>query len=204
MGSGSCRFKDTLSVVAALVCLAFCGCSGISQSQSGAHPPGVRVWAAGSTEKIQPSGRSELPHTGPWDARARRVRIEGVRGEHVPFHVVVTADRLDLRGVTVELTDLRCGDAVLPASEVKVYLEYFSKVYAPSGKNGRKGYWPDALVPLTRPFTVKSSRRDRGPVLRNQPLWVDVEVPPGQRPGVYEGQLTVKVEGKEVEGSALS
>ena len=198
MGTGMCCLKYSLSVFAVLACLALCGCVNSSQRQAVDRDPEVRVWAAGSTEKIQPAGRSELPHTGPWDASLRRVRIEGVRGEHVPFHLVVTADRMDISGVTVELSDLRCGDAVLPASAVKVYLEYFSKVYAASGKNGRKGYWPDALVPLTRPFAVKSSRRDRGPVLRNQPLWVDVEVPSQQQPGVYEGQLVVKVEGKEV------
>lgn len=189
--------KSSVPALTVLACLALGGCVNRSQRQAADRDPEVRVWAAGSTEKIQPTGRSELPHTGPWDASLRRVRIEGVRGEHVPFHLVVTADRMDISGVTVELSDLRCGDAVLPASAVKVYLEYFSKVYAASGKNGRKGYWPDALVPLTRPFAVKSSRRDRGPVLRNQPLWVDVEVPSQQQPGVYQGQLVVKVEGKE-------
>tara|TARA_B100000809_G_scaffold245883_1_gene273297 strand:+ start:309 stop:1814 length:1506 start_codon:yes stop_codon:yes gene_type:complete len=112
--------------------------------------------------------------------------------------VVVTADRVDLEKVTVELSELRSGAATIPVSAMKVYLEYFSKVYAPSGKNGRTGYWPDALVPLTRPFDIRSSRRDRGPVLRHQPLWVDLSVPAGQPPGVYEGRLTVKAGGREL------
>lgn len=193
-----CGFNGSLQAVAGLACLVVTGCSTASLRRADPRDPGVRVWAAGSTEKIQHANRSQFPHTGAWDAQLRKVRIEGVRGEHVPFHVVVTADRVDISGVTVDVSELRCGDAVLPAAAVKVYLEYFSKVYAPSGKNGRKGYWPDALVPLTRPFAVRSSRRDRGPVLRNQPLWVDVEVPSAQQPGVYEGQVSVKVEGKEV------
>ena len=184
--------------MAALVCLALCGCRVAPSQPATSGPPGTRVWAAGSTEKIQRATRSALPHSDVWDESARRVRLEGVRGEHVPFQVVVTADRVDLEKVTVELSELRSGAATIPVSAMKVYLEYFSKVYAPSGKSGRTGYWPDALVPLTRPFDIRSSRRDRGPVLRHQPLWVDLSVPAGQPPGVYEGRLTVKAGGREL------
>ena len=109
----------------------------------------------------------------------------------------------DRKKVTVEVSELSCGEASLPAEGIKIYLQYLSKVYAPSGKNGRKGYWPDALVPLTRPFDIRSSHRGRGPVLRNQPLWIDVVVPAGQRPGVYEGSLTVKADGEELGTLAL-
>ena len=184
--------------MAALVCLAICGCRVVPSQPAASGPPGTRVWAAGSTEKIQRATRSALPHSDVWDESARRVRLEGVRGEHVPFQVVVTADRVDLEKVTVELSELRSGAATIPVSAMKVYLEYFSKVYAPSGKNGQAGYWPDALVPLTRPFDIRSSRRDRGPVLRHQPLWVDLSIPAGQLPGVYEGRLTVKAGGREL------
>ena len=184
--------------MAALVCLALCGCRVAPSQPAASDPPGTRVWAAGSTEKIHRAARSALPHSDVWDESDRRVRLEGVRGEHVPFQVVVTADRVDLEKVTVELSELRSGVATIPVSAMKVYLEYFSKVYAPSGKNGQAGYWPDALVPLTRPFDIRSSRRDRGPVLRNQPLWVDLSVPADQPPGVYEGRLTVKAGGREL------
>ena len=58
--------------------------------------PGVYLWATGSTEKVQDSHRSELPHLGVWDADAVTARLRGVRGEHVPFQLVVTADRVEL------------------------------------------------------------------------------------------------------------
>ncbi|MCS5626753.1 MAG: DUF4091 domain-containing protein [Planctomycetes bacterium] len=195
--------KKLFSPMVALACLGFCGCIVATRESVSPGPPGTRVWAAGSTEKIQRVNRSELPHSGVWDEMARRVRLEGVRGEHVPFQLVVTADRIDLKKVTVEVSELRCAEARIPADSIKIYLEYLSKVYAPSGKNGRKGYWPDALVPLTRPFDIRSSHRGRGPVLRNQPLWIDVVVPAGQRPGVYEGSLTVKADGEELGTLAL-
>ena len=181
-----------------VVGLVLCGCAGSAIESPAQSSPGVRVWAAGSTEKIQHASRSRLAHDGPWDEPGRKVRLEGVRGEHIPFQVIVTADRVDIGGITVKVSELRCGDVTLPSSGVKVYLQYFSKVYAPSGKNGRKGYWPDALVPLTRPFAIRSSRRDRGPVLRHQPLWVDLHVPEGQLPGIYKGRVTVSAGGQEL------
>ena len=91
MGTGMSCLKSSVPALTVLACLALGGCVNRSQRQAADRDPEVRVWAAGSTEKIQPTGRSELPHTGPWDASLRRVRIEGVRGEHVPFHVVGTA-----------------------------------------------------------------------------------------------------------------
>ena len=151
----------------------------------------LRVWATGCTEKVQDDRRAELPHRGVWDAEARTVHLRGVRGEHIPFQIVVTADHVEVEGVTVAVSDLRSGEDVLPAGRVGVFLEYMVKVYAPSGLHGRRGYWPDALVPLTRPFDVRSARRDRGPVLRHQPLWVDVSVPREQAPGTYRGELEV-------------
>ena len=96
--------KKLFSPMVALACLGFCGCIVATRESVSPGPPGTRVWAAGSTEKIQRVNRSELPHSGVWDEMARRVRLEGVRGEHVPFQLVVTADRIDLKKITVEVS----------------------------------------------------------------------------------------------------
>ncbi len=159
----------------------------------------VRIWATGCTEKVQDDQRAELPHDGVWDPVDRLVRVGGVRGEHVPFQIVVTADHVEVEDVTVDVSDLAGSEARLPAERVGVFLEHMVKVYAPTGDHGRAGYWPDALVPLTRPFAVRSARRDRGPVLRHQPLWIDVDVPRGQAPGVYHGEITIAA-GEDVLG----
>ena len=98
-----------------LACLGLCGCIVATREPVSPAAPGARIWAARSTEKIQRTHRSELPHTGVWDDRGQRIRLEGVRGEHVPFQVVVTADRVDLKKVTVEVSELSCGEASLPA-----------------------------------------------------------------------------------------
>ena len=55
--------KKLLLPVVALACLGLCGCIVTTRESVSPGPPGIRVWAAGSTEKIQRTHRSELPHT---------------------------------------------------------------------------------------------------------------------------------------------
>jgi len=166
--------------------------------------PPVHVWAAGSTEKIQNSHRAALPHAGVFDPLQKIVTLKGVRGEHVPFQLVVTADHVEAEDVWVETSALRSRDAVLPESHIEVFLEHMVKVYAPTGAHGERGMWPDALIPLERPFDIRSARRSRGPVLRHQPLWVDVHVPRDQTPGVYRGTIQVTAGGEPLDSVTLA
>ena len=130
----------------------------------------IRVWAAGSTEKIQRDSRSALQHESIWDEATRTVKVNGVRGEHVPFQIVVTADQQNVSGITLKKPLLSLGQEVLPVENVHFFFEHFVKVYAPSGHHGQNGYWPDALVPLTSPFDIQSGGRGRPPELRLQPV----------------------------------
>ena len=76
---------------------------------------GVSVWATGSTEKVQDVARAELRHDGVWDTERGVARLRGVRGEHVPFQVVVTADHVEVQGVSVAVSDLRSESGLLPS-----------------------------------------------------------------------------------------
>lgn len=151
----------------------------------------VRIWAAGCTEKIQRDKLSELPHDRVWDESTRTASIAGVKGEHVPFQIIVTADQVNVSGITLEKTALKSGENILSLENVHLYYEHQIKVYTPSGIHGEKGYWPDALVPLTRPFNIHSGERGRPPELRHQPIWIDIIVPSDQPAGTYEGTIEV-------------
>ncbi|GAI11829.1 unnamed protein product, partial [marine sediment metagenome] len=117
--------------------------------------------------------------------------MAGVRGEHVPFQIIVTADQVNISGITLSKTALRSGESILSPENIHLYYEHLIKVYTPSGIHGEKGHWPDALVPLTRPFNIHSGERGRPPELRHQPVWVDIIVPADQAPGTYEGTIEV-------------
>ena len=149
----------------------------------------ANVWAAGSTEKIERHGRASLPHDGVYDPATRTVRLTAVRGEHAPFHLMVTTHGLPFPDVRVQLSPLSCDGHVLPADNVNLFYECLLDVYAPTGAHGRPGYWPDPLVPLTRPFTVPGTGRHDVP--RHQPVWVDLFIPRDQQPGVYRGKVQV-------------
>jgi hypothetical protein len=151
----------------------------------------IRIWAAGSTEKIQRDNRSDLPHDRIWNEATRTVKINGVRGEHVPFQIIITADRVNIFEITMKKSALVMENNAIPAEAIQLYFEHIIKVYTPSGIHGKKGYWPDALVPLARPFDIQSGERGRPPELRNQPIWTDVVIPYDQTPGTYSGSIKV-------------
>jgi len=149
---------------------------------------GISVWAAGSTEKIQNRRRAEQRHDQVWDADTQSVTLTGVRGEWLPFHLVLSVTERPATNVRLEISDLRQGDDVLAAAHIRPYLEHLVTVYAATGLHGRRGRWPDPLVPLTRPFSV-AAVDNQDP--RHQPLWIDIHVRRDQRPGTYQGSLAV-------------
>jgi len=151
----------------------------------------IRIWAAGCTEKIRMDNRSELPHDRIWDESSKTVKINGVRGEHVPFQIIVTADQVNVFGITLQKSALLMGSNAIPPENIQLYYEHIIKVYTPSGIHGKKGYWPDALVPLTRPFDIQSGERGRPPELRHQPIWTDIIIPADQSAGTYKSTITV-------------
>ncbi len=159
---------------------------------------GVSVWAAGSTEKIQDRNRSQLPHDAVWNAQSGTISIDGVRGERVAFHVVLTVENEDCRDVTLRASELRDGDNVLAAGRVRFFYEHLAKIYAPSGRHGKRGFWPDALVPMTQPLRINAAPLHYGLRKRNQPIWVELTVPRDQEPGRYRGAVTVSSAGKEL------
>ena len=158
----------------------------------------ISIWAAGCTEKVQRDKRSEVPHDKIWDGSTKTVHLTGVRGEHVPFQIVITADQENVNGITLQKSDLQNGQDVLSAENIYLYYEHIIKVYTPSGNHGGKGYWPDALVPLTHPFNIQSGGRGRPPELRNQPVWVDIIIPENKAPGTYTGTIQVSSEGGDL------
>jgi len=156
----------------------------------------AHLWAVGSTEKVRAlEGRPKIHHRV-WDEDTNTVTLKGARGEHVPFQLVVTALDRRLEGVTLSVSDLRDSESVLSSSQVELLLEYPVDVYATSDLRQATGLWPDALVPLTDPFTIGPLRRGQFPY--HQPVWVDIVIPKDQPPGVYEGTIAAQTKGNEI------
>ncbi|MCH2183475.1 MAG: DUF4091 domain-containing protein [Mariniblastus sp.] len=155
----------------------------------------ITVWATGSTEKIRDQQRSALPHDHVWDAPSRTVHLQGVRGEHLPFQVVVSTERRQLKNVKIEVGPLVSGQAEIEPEQVELFLMPLVNVYAATQDHGQTGRWPDPMVPLVEPFDMRFYWYSQK--INHQSVWVDIEIPGNQSPGTYRGKIGVAADGVE-------
>lgn len=160
----------------------------------------IEVWAAPATYKVRPDDSPQSSNLV-WDAASRTVSIASARNEHVPFQLIITAPPPPNRyvpaasGFWVEATDLVSPAGSIPREQIRLFLVHYVLCSAPSSPVGSAGFWPDALAPLTDPFSMAAEFRR---AVRNRPVWVDVFIPSNANPGDYEGALRVTQHGKPV------
>jgi hypothetical protein len=155
-------------------------------------PAGVEIWPVPAETKITRLDTEFDKNSHIWTADDPVVRLTAAGGEHAFFQVIAAVDRDSLRGVTVEAGAFAAKDGKLPAGAVRIYLCPAVKVYAPSTEKGKAGWYPDPLVRLTRPVDIAPYRWQRH---NNQTFWVEIEVPRGQKAGVYRGEVIMKAGG---------
>jgi len=88
---------------------------------------------------------------------------------------------------------------VISEAQVSFYLEHYIMLYGKSGPVGATGYWPDALAPVSEPFSMAAQYS----VVRNRPIWVDLYIPTSTPAGIYTGTITVTKDNKTVEAINL-
>lgn len=108
------------------------------------------------------------------------------RGERVNWQILLWAGDQPVRAVAAA-SDLTSADGVLPAKHVRLDFLKFIRM------NTRDRYATDTawveMVPdmLNGPGPVEISANQL------QPLWIGVDIPRDAKPGVYRGQITVKM-----------
>ena len=160
----------------------------------------VHVWAAPAEQKVRPDDRPENSNLV-WSKEGKKIKVAGAGNEHVPFQVVITTPippgyrPKAPEGFFVEASDLTSGGKTISRNDVRIFLEHYIMLYAKSSPVGATGYWPDALAPLKKTFSMDAQYA----VVPNRPLWVDVFIPAGTSPGTYTGTLRVTQNGKLLE-----
>ena len=161
----------------------------VAGAAGGAEPRAgdLQWWTTHALAKVRPRDSPQEP-TG--------VELLAARNEFEPFQLVLRVDGRPLEGVDVELSDLvGPRGARIESDHATVYLVRYVQVRTPSSIEGETGEWPDALVP--RVDLYAGERRHAFPVTlepgRNQPLWIDLYVPPSTPPGDYRGTAFVRV-----------
>jgi hypothetical protein len=158
----------------------------------------VEIWAVPSIYKVRPDEPAQKSNAV-WDGASRTVTLAGAKNEHVPFQVVISTPPPPTRhipaqsGFFVASADLTSPAGRIAASNVKLYFEHEILCNSPSSPVGGTGFWPDALAPLTDPFSMAAEFRQ---AVKNRAVWIDIVVPPSTAAGNYAGTVRVTKDGR--------
>ena len=119
------------------------------------------------------------------------------RGEKVFAQAVISSD-LELKDVTLSVSDLRNGKSVISSENITLHFVGFvvsdlldTTKYGQCGSREDKSKWGEVLVAdvldLAESMNIPAGRR--------QPVWMTVGVPSDAKPGKYSGRLTVSSAG---------
>jgi len=155
-------------------------------------PPQAQLvwWTTHALEKIH-------PHDAPPQDLRRKVDIKAARNEFEPFQIVLRAEGQPLDGVDVDVSDLRGSTGLISKDRINIYLETYLDLIMPSSIEGGTGEWPDPLIPRVDAYTHEKRKVFPFRIVkdRNQPVWIEVFVPPGTPAGSYRGTVQVTING---------
>ena len=124
------------------------------------------------------------------------------RGENVFAQAVISSD-LELKDVTLSVSDLRNGKSVIPSENITLQFVSFvisdlldTTKFGQCGSREDKSKWGEVLVAdvldLTESMNIPAGRR--------QPVWMTVGVPSDAKSGKYTGRLTVSSSNAKTRG----
>src|SRR5947209_19723225 len=125
--------------------------------------PPAEVWAIPSVTKVRPDDPVQ-PKNLVWDRQSRTVSIAGAKNQHLAFQLVISVPppppppsrEPAASGFYVSAGALLSSAGRIPAGDVKLYFEHEILCPGPSSPVGAGGFWPDALAPLTGPFSMSA------------------------------------------------
>lgn len=167
--------------------------------------PQTKVYSTQSAPST--AHRASEPTTAP----ALRLRAAGDESEG--RQIALRAIGANLEDVWLQPSDFVLRDAngdvtaTISSAEVSTYKVQYVYVRTPSFGQSRKGYQPDALLPMTlangnrlgwQPDGASPKLTLRGLVKgTTRPFYVLVHVPNGAKAGAYEGTITVTARGSD-------
>ena len=171
------------------------------RAQEVAIKSSVKVWAVPGEQKVRPDDRVENSNLV-WSNENKKISVAGAGNEHVPFQVVITTPVPEgwrpkaPDGFFITASDLTSAQGkTIPQKQINFFLEHYILIYAISSPIGATGYWPDALAPISEPFSMAAEYA----VVGNRPVWVDISIPAGTPAGIYTGTITVTRNGNLLE-----
>ncbi|BAZ45461.1 hypothetical protein NIES4102_24840 [Chondrocystis sp. NIES-4102] len=188
------------------------------QVTTGSSPDSpFQVWTAPALERVNKQA-TKFPQVNNLTNQAsptnNQIHLKAAKGEYESFQIVVQSPKgSDLKNVNVIVSDLRNADqGIIDRGNITLYREHYLYVDKPSPQGlpnnptRGKNWYPDGLIPFVDPDTgkdLKGANLDAVPFNlaknENQPIWVDIYVPPDAQPGEYQGYYVVTSDqGKQV------
>ncbi|HSB12806.1 MAG TPA: DUF4091 domain-containing protein [Bryobacteraceae bacterium] len=164
------------------------------------HAADIEVWAAPAIYKVRPDQPSQNSNLV-WNAKTKTISVAGAKNEHLPFQVVVSTPPPPTRyhqaasGFFVEASDLVSSNGRISRDRIRLYVQHAVLCYGKSSPIGETGFWPDALAPLTDPFSMAAEFRY---FVKNRAIWIDVVTPADVPAGDYAGNIRVTHNGQPV------
>jgi Domain of unknown function (DUF4091) len=184
--------------------------SAISESEVKMKP---LFWTASAMEAIELHQPSPVVADNDFE-RLRTVQLKAAKGEYEAFQIVIQAPPGNLKNLNVTVSDLTSSEGSLIAkNNITLYREHYIKLDNPThagwsaNPTRGQGWYADALIPFVDPNTgqdIQQAELDAVPfdlaAGTNQPIWVDIFVPPSTVPGQYQGKFTVESDRGQSEG----
>lgn len=152
-----------------------------------AQTSGVKLEATPEYLRPDPFGGIVSPD-GAASGFEQKIKLQGARGGHVSFHLVVKMSHpgpysLTLRAYTGP-----------NAPQAELFREWFHLT------ESNKQYFPDALIPVTQPYHSQMPEPDnRIEKQTAQAFWVDFWIPPAAEPKTFQGHATLEAAGETSE-----
>lgn len=167
----------------------------------------VGLWAVPESAVVLPDAEPELENEVYTDA-GRTIRVASAINEIISFQIALRGGKSPVSIRNFTPSDLRQGEQVIPARQIRFYREVRVPVtdypawylrLTPELRARRE--YGDVLVPLAAPKGGLPIEVRPG---RTEAVWVDVLVPPGTPPGIYQGTLQLGGGGRAVREVGLS
>lgn len=136
-----------------------------------------------------------------WLDNSDKLKCEGIKGDEEAVQVMITAKK-DIKSFYLTASDLirEGGTEKIGGSNVEILAERYiqTKVSSAKPKTASEylGWYPDALVPIDAYKARKDNKITKGD---NQGIWVNVAIPEDAVAGVYNGSLTLDLDGDKNE-----
>ena len=169
--------------------LGLCGCGIVGKARSG----DLVLWAEASGVKYLQDDGGMAAKTAP---EKSVLKVQMAKNESEAVQLMMYANK-KINCYDVTVSDLICGNAVIPAESVEI-LDVLYQASVTTSRPGNPaysgGYVPDPLLPMDVSVAHGETAIEEG---HNQVVLLDVSTTAGTAAGVYTGTVTVTADEKQ-------